>query len=133
MKSAHTKWWMIAIGWCTVIALATRQPFFTGDSTEQLLDNPLFNSEILNYYIRKAVHLVAFGLLAVFFWLALREKPFRYLLAWGLATIYGAIDEWHQSFIPDRSALVTDVLIDSVGAVFSLVIVYVVQKKAEEE
>ncbi|MFC0558414.1 VanZ family protein [Halalkalibacter alkalisediminis] len=122
-------WWCAALLWCIGIAIATRQPFFTGDATEELLTNPLFDSAILNYYARKLVHLTAFGLLAIFFWLALEGKEKRYLFAWLLATLYGAIDEWHQSFIPERSGLVSDVAIDSIGALLALLVVYGVQRR----
>ena len=33
-----------------------------------------------------------------------------------IATLYAASDEWHQSFVPSRSASIVDVLIDCVGA-----------------
>ncbi|MDT8860402.1 VanZ family protein [Alkalihalobacillus sp. MEB130] len=115
-----TFWWSVAILWCIGIAIATRQPFFTGDSTEEMLRNPFFDSAIINYIARKGVHLAAFGLLAFFFWLALHGRNYRYVIAWGLATFYGAIDEWHQSFIPERSGLVSDVFIDSAGALLVL-------------
>ncbi|MFC0471740.1 VanZ family protein [Halalkalibacter kiskunsagensis] len=121
-------WWFLAILWCVVIAIATRQPFFTGDSTEELLTNPLFDSAILNFVARKLVHISAFGLLAFLFWRALRGRSYRYVLAFGLATLYGAIDEWHQSFIPDRSGAVTDVFINSFGACLVLVLVYSVMR-----
>ncbi|WP_332698832.1 VanZ family protein [Halalkalibacter lacteus] len=124
-------WWGIAVAWCIATAVATQQPFFTGDSTEELLSNPFFDSAILNYIARKCVHVTAFGLLALWFWLALRGKQHRYALAWGLATLYGAIDEWHQSFIPDRSGAVTDVLINSFGACLMLAIVYSVTRKRQ--
>ncbi|MCL7747957.1 VanZ family protein [Halalkalibacter alkaliphilus] len=117
-------WWTVAILWCIGIAIATRMPVFTGDSTEEMLKNPFFDSAIVNYIARKGVHLAAFGLLALFFWLALRGVRYRYVWAWALATLYGAIDEWHQSFIPERSGLVSDVVIDSVGAFLVLLVVY---------
>ncbi|GAE28157.1 acetobutylicum phosphotransbutyrylase [Halalkalibacter wakoensis JCM 9140] len=97
-------WWGVSIVWCLGIAVATQQPFFTGDSTEQLLTNPFIDSAFLNYIVRKSVHLSAFGLLALFLWLALRNHKRRYLLAWIFATLYGAIDEWHQSFIQNVRA-----------------------------
>jgi hypothetical protein len=129
MMKKTTIWWGIALLWCLGIALATRQPFFTGESTKKLMTNPLFDSAIINFYGRKLVHLSAFGLLALFFWLALAGKSYRYALAWALATFYGAIDEWHQSFIPERSGLVKDVLIDSVGAFLTLAGVYWYNKR----
>jgi VanZ family protein len=36
--------------------------------------------------------------------------------AWGIATVYGATDEWHQSFVPGRSADVHDWFADAAGA-----------------
>jgi VanZ family protein len=33
------------------------------------------------------------------------------------ATLYGLTDEWHQSFVPGRSAAVADALADMVGAI----------------
>ena len=55
MRPENKKWWLVAFLWCLLIAIATRQPFFTGGSTEQLLVNPYFDSAILNYLMRKAV------------------------------------------------------------------------------
>jgi VanZ family protein len=37
--------------------------------------------------------------------------------AWAIATGYGATDEWHQSFVPGRSADVRDWFADAAGAV----------------
>jgi VanZ family protein len=124
-------WWGLAVLWCLAIAVATRQPFFTGDSTEQLLTNPLFDSALLNYLARKFVHITAFGFGAFLFWRALHGTSYRYVLAWGLATFYGVVDEWHQSFIPDRSGVVTDVFINSFGACLMLFAVYWVRRKKQ--
>jgi VanZ family protein len=36
--------------------------------------------------------------------------------AWVIAVIYGATDEWHQSFVPNRHADIRDLLADALGA-----------------
>lgn len=36
--------------------------------------------------------------------------------AWLMATLYGATDEWHQSFVPGRTAEVRDLVNDGLGA-----------------
>ncbi|MBK9782380.1 MAG: VanZ family protein [Anaerolineales bacterium] len=42
-------------------------------------------------------------------------------MAWLLAVLYSATDEFHQSFVPGRHAAVTDVLVfDSFGAMIAL-------------
>ena len=51
------------------------------------------------------------------------------LSSWLIATIYGAIDEFHQLFIPNRFASWSDILADTLGAFFivaftSLIIKY---------
>lgn len=119
-------WWGAAILWCLMIAFATRNPFFTGDSTGDLLSNFFFDSVILNIILRKAGHMVAFGVLAVFCWLALPNNKYRYVIAWLLATFYGAVDEWHQSYIPNRDGIFTDVLYNSAGAFLAMIFVMIV-------
>jgi VanZ family protein len=40
-----------------------------------------------------------------------------------IAVLYGASDEWHQSFVPGRDASVSDWMADSVGALVAAVVV----------
>lgn len=122
MQRKKIFWWVTVILWCLLIAFATRNPFFTGSSTEQLLSNSwFFDSKILNIILRKTGHMVAFGILAVLSWNALGEKKYRFFIAWVIATFYGAVDEWHQSFIPNRDGVFTDVLYNSTGALLALI------------
>lgn len=51
----------------------------------------------------------------------------------GLAVLYGAVDEWHQSFVPGRQPSLLDVLTDGVGVGCVLwVTVYLGQASASE-
>ena len=69
----------------------------------------------------KLVHVLGYGLLGT---LLLGAMPWRgggytarqILLAAGLATLYGLLDEWHQAFVPGRNSDALDVLADAVGA-----------------
>lgn len=45
---------------------------------------------------------------------------YRYLTAAGLAILYACSDEFHQLFVEGRAGLVSDVIVDSVGAVLGL-------------
>ncbi|RKD76207.1 VanZ like protein [Sinobaca qinghaiensis] len=116
-------WGTAALGWCLIIAAATRMTFFTGSSTERMFTNPFLDAAVVNFFLRKSVHLAAFGLLAVLCWLALRGASLRFIKAWALAAGYGLVDEWHQSFMPERTALFTDVLINAAGAAAALLAV----------
>lgn len=70
--------------------------------------------------IRVSGHLLAYAVLAGCLLLALSRldvpRPSQALLAWALAVAYGLTDELHQSFVPDRSGRLDDVLVDAIGA-----------------
>ena len=42
--------------------------------------------------------------------------PAVLLCAWLVAVAYGASDEWHQSFVPSRTAELRDLRADAIGA-----------------
>ena len=75
----------------------------------------------LNYIVRKTAHITEYTILTL---LAVRALQFgtpklraRALFgALALSVLYACTDEFHQIFVPGRSPLVKDVLIDSVGA-----------------
>ena len=48
----------------------------------------------------------------------------RFLAALLTAAVYAATDEFHQYFIPGRSAAVIDVCIDTLGALIGLAILF---------
>jgi len=75
----------------------------------------------------KVLHLAAYALMG---WLACRaiaaaglKRPLArlYLLAAVITIAYGLSDEWHQSFVPGRSADGWDLLADALGAVLGVV------------
>ena len=83
----------------------------------------------------KAVHFVCFGALSVCWALwfsqkSWREKALRNAALCTLFTsIYGAIDEFHQSFTPGRCAGADDWIADTAGAALGAVFCIVVVKK----
>lgn len=83
-------------------------------------------------YVRKAAHMTEFGILAVLLYIWLGKWPFatrkKMLLAILAAALYAASDETHQLFVAGRSGRVTDVLIDSAGAVLFVLIFTGVEK-----
>ena len=75
-------------------------------------------------------HLLAFGALAGAFMLALswgrRPRLRDAVWAFALTVAYGVFDEWHQSWVPDRSGRLDDVLTDAIGALIGLGVAWVV-------
>jgi hypothetical protein len=66
---------------------------------------------------RKVVHAITFGLLALLWWRALRERLPAVALpvAAAIALAYGAVDEYHQTFVAGRTGSPIDVAIDALG------------------
>jgi VanZ family protein len=81
----------------------------------------------LDFILRKAGHMAAFGILTVLLWRALTLAAVRRAMAWSLllTVSYAASDEFHQSFTAGRHASPVDVGIDSAGAAIALVAVVV--------
>ena len=74
----------------------------------------------LSKILRKSAHLLTFGVLAITIKNALFPHRWSYPVAWFLATLLGASDEIHQIFVPGRTPLFSDVIIDSIGALLAL-------------
>lgn len=86
-------------------------------------DVPYFG--FLDYLVKKGGHALGYGLLALAYLHGIRSKNseltgWQVFLAWVLATIYSALDEFHQSFTPGRTPAITDVMIDSFGAAVAM-------------
>ena len=74
-----------------------------------------------DYVVKKSSHAVGYGLLALSYFYFLKFNERQVWLAWLLALTYAATDEFHQSFVPGRSASIYDVLIfDNLGAIIAL-------------
>lgn len=91
---------------------------------ETLPSPPGLTSEIWSY----AGHIGMFGLLALTVWwaLGLNTRLFDRERRWyaiGIATAYGVLDEFHQSFVPGRDPSALDVLADFVGATLAVMII----------
>jgi|WetSurMetagenome_2_1015567.scaffolds.fasta_scaffold15055_4 VanZ family protein len=75
---------------------------------------------------KKGGHMCGYALLASAFFHALDKKGtsarFRFFVAAGLACLYAATDEFHQSFTPGRSPSLQDVGIDALGAFIGLTV-----------
>jgi VanZ family protein len=125
-------WWIVIFAWCIMIFSITESPAATSENTSSIIkyltNAPQVLVDIIDYIVRKMAHVSLFGLLAVFLYLANQERKKAPILAWFLATLYGATDEIHQIFAPGRTPLVTDVLIDSVGAVIALLLYSLLRK-----
>jgi len=74
--------------------------------------------------VQNTLHVPAYAVLAwAWSWALgawLRAPAARAISACAIASVYGVIDEWHQSFVPGRFASLTDVTLDVAGAVLGI-------------
>lgn len=94
---------------------------------------PGASNEFLSFIhtlVRKAGHLSEYAILATLAARAFRHSWHEYLrrnwfwLSLLLAAGYALSDEFHQSFVPTRTASIYDCMIDTAGAFIGLVIVW---------
>lgn len=83
----------------------------------------------------KVVHFICFGGLCFWITFALKKKT---PLAIVLTSIYGIIDEIHQSFVPGRACSIFDWIADTAGAVagffvFMTLYSFIMRKKIRNE
>lgn len=79
-------------------------------------------------YADKGIHFLEFAILSLLLCWAMEPsgRPLKrnVFLAIIISSLYGASDEYHQTFTPTRTAEVTDWLADSIGAIVMAVLWY---------
>lgn len=82
----------------------------------------------LEFFFRKAAHVSEYAVLAVLLYRAFVHTIFqsRRALSAGIVLLscaaYAASDEFHQSFVPSRTASLRDVMIDLCGAMLAVLL-----------
>lgn len=78
------------------------------------------------YILRKTAHFTEYLILALIFFKAMKvsrvEVKRNFVLTFVFCFLYAVSDEVHQFFVPGRAFAITDILIDTAGAVFGLII-----------
>jgi VanZ family protein len=132
------RWWP-ALLWAIVIS-AFSTGAFTSDNTSRIIVPilkwfcPHASQETLflvHHFIRKMGHVTEYFVLSLLILRGIRAGKTGIHLGWALAAVaivgcYAALDEFHQSFVPGRTAAVSDVLIDTAGGVAAQVVVALV-------
>jgi len=147
--------WVLVIGWMALIYFLSAQHAeqsanlsggitqFVKEIVEQVAPDGEFQMDEISFFVRKNAHFFAYMLLAVLTLNAVRRNGVLGWLSMGVAFIisvlYAISDEVHQLFVPGRSGQVSDVLLDSAGALVGIALYAVISKwlggkyKAENE
>lgn len=126
------------LGICVIAMEST--PYFGADHTSgplrwiwEHIFGPVSKErwELFHHLIRKSGHFVGYGTMGLLWlralWMSLPRAGFLLdatLALLGTALVASA-DEFHQSFLPNRTGVPSDVLLDCCGAVALLLLVYV--------
>lgn len=139
---------VILLAICSIIFMFSNQNSEKSDSTSdkiiyRVLDiitknNDLSRQEYDELYtsvkvlVRKTAHFTIYTLLGLFLMLVLNtiniNLKARILISWMIGIVYAIGDEIHQYFIPGRTPMMTDVIIDSIGVLCGILIVYFISK-----
>jgi VanZ family protein len=94
--------------------------------------------DFLHTLLRKSAHFIAYAVLGLLSVHALRETGVKKSPFWAflISFIYAITDEVHQLFIPGRSGEVSDVMIDTAGALIGIgiyhALLFLVRRKKEK-
>lgn len=130
------KKWIYLILWLLVIFIFSSQAN-SGDITHNIIGEVVNTNytitTTLNFLIRKLAHLTEYFILALLTISLLKEytKKQKIIIITTIifCFLYALTDEYHQSLVPGRSALFTDVLIDTTGSLIATIVYYLSNKK----
>jgi VanZ family protein len=133
------KTWFAAGLWLAVIAIESTE-YLSSDNTSRFLYPVLhfllgLNWErfvVWHHYIRKTGHFVGYFILSVLLfraWKATLRLPAAWALRWSaiaflMSAFVASMDEWHQTFLPSRTGLFSDVVLDSSAALTAQIVIF---------
>jgi VanZ family protein len=130
------KFWLPVLFWMAVIFTASADSH-SSEHTSRFIEPILRwlfpnmspdHIEDIHHLIRKCGHLTEYAVFALLVWRALHFTK-NHLPPWSwpkvggtllIVFFYAASDEFHQSFVPTRTARVSDVFIDTAGGAIGL-------------
>ena len=130
-------WLPVVLGICVILLESTE--FMGADHTSgpfRRIFEALFGHvsnyrwELLHHYIRKSGHFLGYGGIGLAWlrawWMTLPHSKFLQdaLLALLGTAVIASCDEWHQTFLPNRTGAPEDVLLDCCGAFTLQLLVY---------
>ncbi len=83
----------------------------------------------LNFLFFKSLHVLEYAILYVLTFRATHN----FALSFMIVVLYGASDEFHQTFIPTREGRVRDVIIDTLGAIIAWIFITTLLPKSPKK
>jgi VanZ family protein len=135
------KAWLPVLLWAAVISSLSTDTF-SAEHTSRIIVPVLHwlfphasmaSIETVHFLIRKSAHFTEYFILSLLLMRALRGHGEGWnlrLAIWAIAisAVYAGLDEFHQSFVPSRTASPWDSLLDTVGASCAQIAWWIVAK-----
>lgn len=121
-----------------VIFVFSAQTASISNQVSDFFTNKVFASLGLSErFIRKAAHFTEFAVLGAFIMTFLSTFSLKRIycaaISVSLCALYAAGDEFHQTFVSGRSGQISDVLLDTCGALFGIAcvcfVLWIISKK----
>jgi VanZ family protein len=136
---------------CAAVFAVESTPYLGADHTSaplQRIAEALFGYDacvhwdLIHHIIRKTGHFMGYGIFSLVcfrsFWITLQDagsRLLRQMKAHGLAILatflVASADEFHQSFLPNRTGQLSDVLLDTCGAVALGLVLFLAMRAAQ--
>jgi VanZ family protein len=133
----HLKPWLPVIGWAILISWASTDAFSASNTSQYVIPAlhwlfPQATPETLDrlhFFIRKTAHFTEYFVFSFLLLRAIRGEHGGWQVRWAIAALaiaagYSALDEFHQSFVPSRTASPWDSLLDTTGAATAQVLLW---------
>lgn len=121
---------LISLSLMGVIFFFSAQPGSASDEVSLSVTGLFFSGDLIAFFnaiVRKVAHMAEYAALSlpVYYFISTfdMKKWLKYILPFLITVLYAASDEIHQLFIPGRAGKITDVFIDSVGAVLGILFI----------
>ena len=137
MKNTLSRYLPLIV-WLAFISFASSDNFNAGNTSRII--GPLIlwlfpntspeTLEVVHYITRKIAHFTEYAILGFLAARAFRTSPHPaikqrwFLICVALVVVYALLDEYHQSFVPSRTASIFDSVIDMSGGLVALIIVW---------
>ena len=144
---ALLKYWLPVLVWLCLIFIGSTD-LLSAEHTSRIIGPILrwFRPDIspeaiarIQFFARKAAHVSEYAILGMLLWRGLRrgtrwqmKMSILFIVTLFICALFAASDEFHQSFVPSRTASPTDVMIDIAGAFLGLAICWIVATRKRQ-
>jgi VanZ family protein len=133
----HLKSWLPAVAWAILISWASTDAFSTSHTSLIIIPalHWLFphagadTLDRLHFLVRETAHFAEYFVFSFLLLRAIRGEHRGWQIRWAIAALaiaagYSALDEFHQSIVPSRTASPWDSLLDTTGAATAQVLLW---------